>query len=792
MSTELAEVDQASPGPTGAGIMAVLWRRKAYLIFGAVVGVGLGYLDYLRRDRVYQSTAQVYVQKRRIDPIQQPGVINGIAGDARVAFIDDFLATQEALIRSSVVLSEAGAELQKVQLEKEPTGGDYASYIGSGLSVSRVQTGSGTSANILNISCRGPSSPDCAAAVNAVIAAYITTIDGGVETVTENELKQIRANIALIHGDMEAKDKEFTKAHDDVLNKSTMTLAELRVHSGQLEQQKFRWEARREEIKKLLVKVREWRSQQLDARSILNLLQAYKDVARDRTPDAPVRPPDSRPNPEPVTRPIDEQIAALKREEKKLLTTFGKDHPEVVAVREQINELNEQARQTLGPKRMPGMDAADQDLKTIESGMAVELELCEEQINIFAGKHRDDQKIIGELDKLQFTETNVAEKREQLRKQLANLEDREKNLTRSQQTRLYDVRVINPALPGVKIAPVLLQAMVIAAVFGLVAGGGLAYLAEFTDKSFRSPEEIRRRLGIAVVGHIPSLPSGIVAGAIAGPIDPRIVVHHRPKSTESEAYRGVRTALYFSTQGKGHQVIQVTSPNPGDGKSTLSANLAVAIAQSGKRVVLIDCDFRKPRVHKIFGVSPEVGLASVITGDATLTQATQPSGIPNLFLLPCGPRPTNPAELLTSSRFVEVLDEIKKGYDFVLIDTPPLLAVSDPAVVAPRVDGVLMTIRITSRTRPAAERARETLAALGVNVVGVVVNDLQGSKRGGNYGYGYGYGYGYTYGYGYRYTYNYAYGYAENYGETNDDSGELPALNQPGSNGRHPVVRRLT
>jgi capsular exopolysaccharide synthesis family protein len=374
-------------------------------------------------------------------------------------------------------------------------------------------------------------------------------------------------------------------------------------------------------------------------------------------------------------------------------------------------------------------------------------------------------------------------RQDRLRKRRTDLDDREKQIALTQAAQLFDARTINPPGLGAKVAPVLFQCLMMAVALGLAAGGGLGYLAEITDKSFRTPDEIRRRLGLAVVGHIPAL--GMPRGPDGPPtrIENRVVVHHRPKATESEAYRGVRTALYFSTGGKGHQVIQVTSPNPGDGKSTLSANLAVAIAQSGKRVVLIDCDFRKPRVHKIFGVSPDVGLASVIAGDATLERAIQPSGVLGLSLLPCGPRPANPAELLTSQRFVEVLEEVKRNFDFVLIDTPPLLAVSDPAVVAPRVDGVLLTVRMTRKTRPAAERAKEILNAMGANVVGVVVNDLQGGKSSGIYGYGY----------GNNYSYGYGYGYADHYGDAGEDSGEfpkpaLPPVPDPGPPpGRHLV-----
>jgi succinoglycan biosynthesis transport protein ExoP len=293
-----------------------------------------------------------------------------------------------------------------------------------------------------------------------------------------------------------------------------------------------------------------------------------------------------------------------------------------------------------------------------------------------------------------------------------------------------------------------------------------------TDKSFRSPAEIRRRLGLPVIGHIPQIRIDTPADVNApGGLDPVLAAALRPKSVEAEAYRGLRTQLYFSTQGRGHQVVQVTSPNPGDGKSTLAANLAVSIAQSGKRVVLIDCDFRKPRVHKIFDLpsTGEVGLAGVIAGEAPIQAAVRPSGLPNLDLLPCGPRPANPAELLTSPQFQHALDEVRKAYDFVIVDTPPLLAVSDPSVVASRVDGVLLTFRMTKKVRPAAERAREQLAALGANVLGVVVNGWASGGRG-----YYDYNYGSSYGYRYK-DYEYADEYADDPSYHGGEAAPLPA-----------------
>ena len=224
----------------------------------------------------------------------------------------------------------------------------------------------------------------------------------------------------------------------------------------------------------------------------------------------------------------------------------------------------------------------------------------------------------------------------------------------------------------------------------MIAGLCLAYLAELSDKSFRTPAEIRRRLGLPVIGHIPDYaPDEKAAKLVAAGepvVDPMLcaTTARTPSSPRRSGQSGPRI---FNTHGVGHQVIQVTSPNVSDGKSTLAANLAVSIAQSGKRTIMIDGDCRRPRIHKIFNVPADSGLATVIMGQSDLATAIRPTSIPNLSVLPCGPRPANPAELLTSPRFKELLDIIRSQDEFVIIDTPPLLVVTDPCVVAPRVDG---------------------------------------------------------------------------------------------------------
>jgi capsular exopolysaccharide synthesis family protein len=351
----------------------------------------------------------------------------------------------------------------------------------------------------------------------------------------------------------------------------------------------------------------------------------------------------------------------------------------------------------------------------------------------------------------------------------------------------FEAKVIAPPGRGAKVSPVLYQFVLLGLVIGALLGGGGALLLDLTDKSFHSAEDIRRSLGLSVVGHIPYRHRrGAATVRTAGPdgegaeVDAGLTTVLAPMSPEAESYRGIRTALYFNTRGEKHKVLQVTSPNAGDGKTTVITNLAVAIAQSGRSVVLVDADMRRPRVHRVFGLSNRIGLSEAIAGAADPVAAAQPTVVPNLSVLPCGRRPPNPAELLTTPAFDAVLDDLREAYDFVLVDTPPLLAVSDPCAVAPRMDGLILVVRVTKNGRPAAEQARGLLDGLPVQLIGAVVNGV--GKDGAMSGYGYGH-------------YEYAAAYVQDYGaaEAGDDAADGaaeaaadPRAHTPSLNGHSP------
>ena len=248
------------------------------------------------------------------------------------------------------------------------------------------------------------------------------------------------------------------------------------------------------------------------------------------------------------------------------------------------------------------------------------------------------------------------------------------------------------------------------AAVGFILLSGLAVLMDLADRSYRNPSEISSDLNVSVLGHIPVMDISKVKKSIEG-VDPSVCSIHHSKGRVSEAYRTIRTGLYFSNRGKALKVIQVTSPVPGDGKSTLSSNMAVTMAQSGRRVLLIDADLRRPRVAKIFGIDSEIGVAAVVSGKVEVDDAILAGPVPNLSILPGGKRPSNPAEILSSERFKNMVDMLRDKFDVIIIDTPPLLAVSDPGAVAGIVDGVVLTMRLRRNVKPLAARAKSILGS---------------------------------------------------------------------------------
>ncbi|WP_372813204.1 CpsD/CapB family tyrosine-protein kinase [Paenibacillus sp.] len=217
-----------------------------------------------------------------------------------------------------------------------------------------------------------------------------------------------------------------------------------------------------------------------------------------------------------------------------------------------------------------------------------------------------------------------------------------------------------------------------------------------------------------------------------------IITHENPKSPISEAYRTLRTNIQFSAIDEELRVIMATSAGPGEGKSTTLTNLAVVYAQADMRVVLIDADLRKPTMHHTFSLSNRMGLTSVLSGQAEMDEVVRESYIPNLNLITSGPIPPNPSEMLASKRMTKLLDDLKERFDVILIDAPPILAVTDSQIVATKSDGVILVIDSGKVKRDMAIKAKANLEHVKARILGVVLNNMDRKNAESYYYYYYG------------------------------------------------------
>ncbi|MGA2425381.1 MAG: polysaccharide biosynthesis tyrosine autokinase [Terriglobales bacterium] len=297
--------------------------------------------------------------------------------------------------------------------------------------------------------------------------------------------------------------------------------------------------------------------------------------------------------------------------------------------------------------------------------------------------------------------------------------------------RSNNFRIIDAArVPTSPSEPNIPRNLLFALVLGVISGVGLAFLLENMDNTVRTPEQATALSLLPALGMIPlgsksgnHGPAGKRLALTTSKEVVELVTQVRPQSQMAESYRALRTSLLLSNLGAPPKVIMVTSARPQEGKTTTSINTAIVLAQKGVRVLLMDADLRRPSVHKTMGMGPRSGLSNVLTGSATLQQTITTSTIlPNLFIMPAGTPPPNPAELLASSNMRDLIVELREMYDHIVIDTPPTLSVTDAVVLSPRADATILVIRSGQTTKQALRRARDILMQVNAHVAGVLLN----------------------------------------------------------------------
>ncbi|MDX9822102.1 MAG: polysaccharide biosynthesis tyrosine autokinase, partial [Syntrophales bacterium] len=281
-------------------------------------------------------------------------------------------------------------------------------------------------------------------------------------------------------------------------------------------------------------------------------------------------------------------------------------------------------------------------------------------------------------------------------------------------------------VPRSPVKPKKAQNILLAIVVGLSLGVGLAFFLEYLDSTIKIPDDIKHHLGIPYLGPIPAF---AFEGAGAGNPEHRpsedLIAHLSPKSTASESYRGIRTGILFSSADSSPQVLLVTSAGPREGKTITAANVAITMAQTGGRVVILDCDMRRPKVHKVFETSRDRGMANILVGTCEIDEAIMPTKVPNVDIIPSGPIPPNPSEILGSHRMEGLIKTLRGRYERIIIDSPPITAVTDAVILSRIVDGVVLIIRSGEVHREIIKNALSQLKSVNARLLGAVLNGVE-------------------------------------------------------------------
>lgn len=389
---------------------------------------------------------------------------------------------------------------------------------------------------------------------------------------------------------------------------------------------------------------------------------------------------------------------------------YGKRHPQMVALESELGELKKRKAT---------------EVKRVISSLRSEYQLALAREDSLKGALAQQKAETLELNKKAVQYGVLQRQAESARNMYELLVKRFKETSLTEEMKTGNIRIVDRAeVPRSPIKPKKQRNLLLSLVVGLALGIGLVFLLEYLDNTIKLPEEIKEHLKIPYLGPVTAVSlNGTPEGV---PRD--LVALHSPKSTVSESFRGIRTGILFSSAGQAPKTILVTSAGPEEGKTFCSANLAATMAQAGSRVALLDCDMRRPRVHKLFGMSKEKGISNILVGSAEIRESIIPTPVKNLEIITSGPIPPNPSELIGSKNMVKLLEVLKTRYDRIVIDSPPITAVTDSAILGGRADGVVLVVRAAETPRELVKNGVAQLRQVNAHVLGAILNGIKMGK----------------------------------------------------------------
>jgi capsular exopolysaccharide synthesis family protein len=649
----------------------IIFKRKWIVLAVAVVMLGAAAFNTSRKDRVYTSSVNI-----QIDPEQS--VLPYQEMYATVTADPKYLTTQAQVLKSEVLARRIVARLGLAT--EEPAVTNTARWFKGNVTVAAVE---GT--QILKVTYRGQDPEFVAKAVNTMADAYVDYGYDVKRVGTTKAREFLEAELLKLKKKLESSEQKlvnYGRAHGILVSTQGGNVITTRLTD--LEQEMTR----------------------VETQLLSNQYDSLRGTTIANFPDK------LKTN---VMQSLESRRSELEQKAATLQLQFGAKWPALLTVNQELEEVRDQL--------------------TNERGKIVEQARAEYML---ATDHRRrlataiaDQKVLADRLTVDSIDYNILAREVETDRQLhEGLLQKLKETDVAAGVRSANVHVIDRGhVPTLPTSPNVPFDLMIGLTFGLMAGVMVAVGIDFFDRTVKTAEDVERDLRVPYLGAIPAFDKQwkkangghlVPLGDNRGPA----AKGHRSAAIYWESYRALRTSLLFSSPERRPRSLLVTSAIPGEGKSTTSVNLAIALAQTGARTVLIELDMRRPKIAQQFNITSKQGMSQYLSGQSELHTEIQETGVPNLCLVPAGPVPPNPAELMGSPRMTVALDLLQRHFEYVVIDGPPLLAVTDAAVISSQVSGVILVVGGKTATA-SVQKARNLLRSVDANILGALINNVK-------------------------------------------------------------------
>ncbi len=757
-------------------LLQVLLRHYGKIILSVLACWAMGAAYFVFTNPDYESTAEILLEPKNEAAVS--GSFDSSTGANRT-LSDDSMASHLAMIQSHRIINEGlnRAKLTNLPSLVESMSSKHrspAEYVQENLTVTRGGSGATKKAHTLRLKFRHGNSEDCKLILDAIVTEFQSFVEEKFADDKERLVKTIDKAQSLNKQELVEANEAYRKFRQEApllwsgresTNIPRMLYEQIETELNTFQIKKTELQSRLSVITSQLADIDAQEAKNPDKKKVSDIqrMALIDEGSAERigillqvfAGDATTAEFQSA---QPMRMSAAQTEAAglleLRQKQQRLELEYGSQHPTVEALKVQIADMQkfvkEKYAETSYTKEESLIDPKtllDAYVRLLQNDL-FDIAAKQKELTIQSEKAKNEAR---ELVNYELDGEMLKERVDDLRSLFETTVDKLRGVNLAAGYGGLISETLQASDIGERVWPKLSIILALATLLGLFLGGASATLGEIQNRSLRTAQDIERVADLPILSQIPSLKSISDRKYLSfikksgSMLAPTLCTAHDSKSQESEVFRGLRTLLFFRAAEVNAKTFAITSSNSGDGKSTLSGNLAVSIAQSGRKVLLVECDMRQPAVAKLFACDNGLGISDVLNKKITLEKATKRTEVDNLDSLSAGTLPSNPAELLASKEFGKLIEQIEDIYDFVILDCPPVLAVADPCIVAAVADAVLVVVRLNPQSRVELRRTIDMLKDVNALTIGIVVNaseledEVAGTRKNG-YMVGYGYG----------------------------------------------------